>query len=111
MKIRTGFVANSSTSSFMMYGVCIDYDPEGNEEDEDGDFEFDYYSETEKVGLDHHHPEYSDHFIGISMSQIGDDETGKQFKDKTTKKVNEFLDKIGYKGVRHFSIMEEAWHD
>jgi hypothetical protein len=109
MKIRSGFVANSSTSSFMMYGVCIDYDPEGDKDDED--FDFDYYDETEKVGLDHYQLGDSNHFIGISMSQIGDDETGKQFKDKITKKVNEFLDKIGYTGIRHFSIMEEAWHD
>lgn len=26
MKIRNGFVSNSSSSSFVIYGVCLDYE-------------------------------------------------------------------------------------
>lgn len=94
MKIRAGFVSNSSTCSFQIYGIVEDVSeitellqqkdimPKDIEDD------YDWYMESEgqkffaDKGLDVglvYECEYVT--IGKSWDQIGDDETGKQFKD------------------------------
>jgi hypothetical protein len=103
MKIRSGFVSNSSSSSFLIYGVSLE-DSEIYEylniTDEDQEAEdFDMYEVLEMAdlnGMEFHHPEgYDSWYVGRCWSQVGDDETGRQFKDRTEKDLKAvFGDKI-----------------
>lgn len=109
MKVRNGFVSNSSSSSFMIFGVCLEDEDlrtrlsaplnESIDEDEDTDEDEDYdnddlYELTEKLtdetGLEVHMNE-GYNWVGLSYSSIGDDETGLQFKQRTQKLVDEHL--------------------
>jgi len=109
MKVRNGFVSNSSTSSFLIYGVCLEeselLDLLGLDEDADV---WDVLEELEEeLEMDYYSPyDWGEHFIGLSWDTVGDAETGAQFKAKIEKKLKEkFGDDI--KCDTH----EGAWHD
>jgi hypothetical protein len=106
MKIRTRFVANSSTSSFTMHGVCIDYQQDCDEEDE-----LDLYDEADKAGVSLHRPYDDSYFIGLEFSSMRKDQTRAQFEAETEEKVNKFLDQLKYTGQRNFNYYSEAWRD
>ena len=96
MKIRQGFVSNSSTTSFCIYGAMI---PSSKIKD--------MWSLAEEVGLECFCPEYNDGYcVGISWSSVGDDETGRQFKDR----VEALVEKLVGKKVL-CQTHEEAWRD
>jgi len=110
MKIRTGFVSNSSSSSFCIYGVSMD-DYEFGEKirtlhpslaDEECTYTL---SEELDTNLDVQFPsEYGEVYIGRSWATISDNETGKQFKESVEKEIEKiFGEKI--KCGTH----EEAW--
>ncbi len=103
MKIRQGFVSNSSTSSFLIYGTTL---PEGTYGE---DYEkYEEFCETAgKEGLEVHSPECCDIYIGASWSSIKDDETGKQFKAR----IEEALKKVLAKKDLEFDTHELAYHD
>ena len=96
MKIRNGFVSNSSTSSFCIYGAQI----KRNIVDED---------KVTKAGLEVHYgdPNNDDENfnIGRSWCSIKDEETGAQFKASIAKLIKEMF------GTEECSTIEEAWHD
>ena len=118
MIIRNGFVSNSSTSSFLIYGVALDSSQikellgYPDIEDENGDEEeFDAYEILEDKlphGLEYHRPDYDDdYYIGESWSSVKDDETGKQFKERIEASLKSvFGDKLS-----GFSTLEAAWRD
>ena len=126
MKIRQGFVSNSSSSSFCIYGTEISdllYDEKLNEmlkdvkleyhnDDEDEDIDSDIIREKietllEKTNFEMYSICGEQLFVGRDFIDIGDNETGKQFKESTEKEI-----KALFKGVLddfEFSSMEEAW--
>jgi len=103
MKIRNGFVSNSSSSSFHIYGIEL----EGSvikemlleqkiitEEDLD---RYGIWEDIHKLKFGEL-ADYCDYdgdcvYIGRRYSSIKDDETGKEFKKSATKAVAEFLGK------------------
>ena len=106
MKIRNGFVSNSSSSSFCIYGSSFDMDEfsklaeklglKADAVDDDDEFDFDEYDAVEracaKFNLEVHMPSESDTFyVGRSLTDIKDNETGKEFKDSVKKNLKELF--------------------
>jgi hypothetical protein len=102
MKIRCGFVSNSSVSSFCIYGVAIerDYDVE--------DFVKQLERKIEGTSLKiEHFSEDDTYYVGKDWSSIGDNETGHQFKVSIENEVRRTLGKADYK----FGTFEEACNE
>jgi hypothetical protein len=113
MKMRTGFVSNSSSTSFTIYGVSL------SEKDiEDGykklfekEMEYDVSECCEeiadKIGLEFHNgQEGYNQYIGRSYTNIKDEETGKQFKDSVATKLKEVFGEDVKCGCH-----EESWYN
>jgi hypothetical protein len=109
MKIRSGFVSNSSSSSFCIYGTQVKYDDFINGVKKAFENNTEVISEIERIEeeyndskseviesilsllnrhnlnnvCDYHHvpEEYSSYYIGREFSGIKDNETGKEFKE------------------------------
>ena len=115
MKVRTGFVSNSSSSSFLLYGISFssleELGIEVDREAEDFDGEYEMIEEVFK-GLDVEMPcDYDTSYVGLSWSKVGDDETGAQFKARVKKLVTDAIVKAGGKEPTSFYTCEEAWND
>lgn len=101
MKIRNGFVSNSSSSSFVLYGIEVSTEQlhklmierlgeeKANELLEDGC----YYTIADEVFNEEENFEiiYTDIgiFFGRDPFNVGDNETGKEFRDKVEKFAKE----------------------
>jgi hypothetical protein len=113
MKIRSGFVSNSSSSSFCIYGACIETSKLESllnkldiklEYDYDEDYLYTIEKIAEKIGLDAYGYDDFGYFVGLSLTQMEMDETMRQFQ----KKIDDKLKLIGIDGG---DIYEEAWRD
>ena len=99
MKIRLGFVSNSSSVSFCIYGVYVDC-PDDEEEET-------LLNSAEKMGLYCRGDQCNEGlYIGRMWSSVGDNETGKQFKESTQEMINELP--IDDKECRTYA---EGWYD
>lgn len=59
-----------------------------------------------KLGLEAHVPsDYDSAYLGASWSSVGDDETGKQFKERVKAK----LTSVGI--TKEIETIQEAWQD
>ena len=97
MRIRRGFVSNSSTTSFCIYGAIL------SDEFED---------DAQDAGLDVNYGEpYGDNdsniFVGLEWSSIKDHETGRQFKDRIVAAIEKFAPGEG----QNYSTLEQAYRD
>ena len=103
MKIRIGFVSNSSSTSFSIYGHYFGEDDstvkkilieKGFSEGEEDDFDaYEFFEENERcktAKLSFESSPYGD-YIGRNWDTIGDDETGKEFKESTKKAMEVFF--------------------
>jgi hypothetical protein len=93
MKIRSGFVSNSSSTSFCIYGTILkDSDVKKLRklvDDSEGMCDEEIISRViEKHGLDFHQLDYT-YYIGKSWKEIKDSETGAQFKRSIENAIEE----------------------
>jgi len=104
MKIRNGFVSNSSSSSFCIYGAYMDTDElvekmknlgtlseeELEQLEDEGSWYIEeiIYKKVEDLSI---YQSEGDLWIGRDFTTIGDDETGKQFKESVEKNLETLL--------------------
>src|ERR1035437_8575411 len=118
MKVRTGFVSNSSSSSFCIFGaggvsrrqivvtdelvkILNKNGVKGTKEDFENDL--DMSSCAEALGLDCYYIDGGDYYVGVSFMSIEDHETGKQFKER----VQALLDLLFGGAVKGDNFLEE----
>lgn len=125
MKCKFGHISNSSTTSFLVYGKCIDaydykdkivelakkYDcysgPEDGDEVDPWELSEMIDTVADKVGLECHSGYDCEYlYLGISSTEIKDDETGAEFK----KRVKMLVDEM-FGGDNKCSYHEEAYRD
>ena len=103
MKIRSGFVSNSSTSSFCIYGAKLERSIieefikriNFNKDERD---QYELYKEIEtlanKEGLSFYKMPYNEVcYVGMPWSSIGGDETGNQLRERARKAIISLVDK------------------
>jgi len=119
MKKRIGFVSNSSSSSFCIYGTYISHEKlketlvaEGIMSDPCGDIESWFWGIEgadflKKHSLSAQNPEYHEGtYLGRSWKDIPDDQTGATFKEEVEKTITETLGE-----EVECSTHEVAWED
>lgn len=121
MKIRTGFVSNSSSSSFVVYGITMNssevldlakklgYETAVSEDEEYIDTYELLKFVAVKLGKDWGSstgPQGECPMLGRKYQSLKDDETGKQFRDSVQQKLSEMLGKKV--NPEH---VEEGWMD
>lgn len=97
MKIRNGFVSNSSSTSFCIYGTRI------------ANKSFDFMSELEKLGFDYHYADQwgDDLIVGGSLMNCRDDQTMGDFKKEIMEKLKQFLKTDDIK----CDVVQDGWYN
>ena len=97
MKIRHGFVSNSSSTSFCIYGTRI------------ANKSFDFTSKLDKLGLDYHEADQSgdDLYVGGSLTKCRDDQTMGDFKKEVVKKLKKILKTDDFK----CDTLQDGWYN
>lgn len=95
MKIRSGFVSNSSTTSFCIYGLRLN------------ECSSEVRNKLREIGLEIFYG-YDCTYAGRCFSEIKDEETGKQFKDNIKTKLQSVLGELSGNDL---GIHEESYYD
>lgn len=95
MKIRSGFVSNSSTSSFCILGIVLN--------DGEWDDELDYLS-NDLIHIEYGISDYDDYLLGAPPKSMKDNETLIQFKTRVASEISSVLD-------RNVTADELNWHN
>lgn len=99
MKVRNGFVSNSSSTSFSIYGVVLDESDVNKLVEETHDVSVVMDGTDEPIDqlmallpkeFEYYHS-YEQYYIGRGWSSIGDEETGKQFRSS----IEDAFKKVG----------------
>jgi len=88
MKVRSGFVSNSSTSSFVIYGTELTSDMRESLEAKHGE-DCEVYEVLEDEGIQYYSETEYGTIVGVSFTSIGEDETPRQFKAKVKAQLEE----------------------
>jgi len=108
MKSRRGFVSNSSTSSFLIYGCYISNEDRISIE-EQFDTEWGDLGDAEDFPINIRPFSGADgynKYLGRSWDCIGDNQTGAEFKQQIKQAIEKLLSK-----TVTCSTHEEAWRD
>ncbi len=122
MKIRTGLVSNSSSSSFLLYGCSFCSEEEIYEaamktkegqrtiREAEKEYNIDYSEGQDGLAelFDFTYGPNGDYYFGASWGSVKDDETGAQFKEHIRKDVASLF---GEKYAKECYTYEEAWRD
>lgn len=96
MKIRHGFVSNSSSTSFTIYGVII------TDADEDKIDGYDKIFHGDPNSYDSHT------YLGVELTSMNMDETKKEFFDRVSKELSE---ELGRDVTNECQIYSESYYD
>ncbi len=124
MKIRQGFVSNSSTSSFLIFGKCFEnYDlateklaeysklhPEAGIADVEDMEEYDIFEVIcSIIGLEFWMPYGGEDavYCGKSFDEMALDETRREFQDRILKSFQKLFPEMT---IEDLSVYEEAWN-
>jgi len=127
MKIRNGFVSNSSTTSFCIYGITVETNKINDiitDLINNGKINVKYltdlkggwicstlehiFKEYDMEKLEVHSGPYEDViYIGRSWKTVSNTETGQDFKNDTEDKINSIFSKLN----PVYSTHEVAWRD
>ena len=105
MKIRLGFVSNSSSASFCIFGLVF--------EDDEGELcdKVDKYNKLNNTKLVCESPlECSSSYVGLYWYDIKDNETGKEFKDRIQYLLNSFCEEYNLPKLK-CATYEESWYN
>ena len=121
MKLRLGFVSNSSTTSFCIYGIVLSRDElleklvDKNLRDlceKEEDCDLDKICSLSHSDLTHHTGPEGEEYIGKDMSSIKDEETFGEFKNKIKDSLKLLLNKDCQEMIeKECRIHEESWSD
>ncbi|MFA5247868.1 MAG: hypothetical protein WC415_01290 [Patescibacteria group bacterium] len=111
MKIRMGFVSNSSSSSFLIVGMIIDEIPKEYEDDYDW-LESMQKKHTELTDFEMHYPYEGDSgcYIGVSYDKMGMDETKRAFLSRVQNGCNIICNNFKIDPIM-VETLEAAWRD
>jgi hypothetical protein len=119
MKHRNGFVSNSSTTSFLIYGIALEPDEakammrrghpviKASIEKWGDDEPFEILEEVFGYKNAYNSGEWSTHkYYGLSWDSVKDDETGAEFKERVRAMLAEALE-----GELRLGTIEEAFYN